>query len=176
VQRSSWIGMVVSTGLFFIAGAVGFWPGVAPEARPYEVATLAMPSLDGLRAARDEPAVPVASMDPSVTLRSPASPFDGEGGGSVTLERQNVPVAQILQELFQQAGRSYVIDSRVRGRTSVTVHNAPFVGALFTVLRASPMPLACQHRDDGVYVVLPENSNQGLGTGKAGAGSVAPVF
>jgi Secretin and TonB N terminus short domain. len=76
----------------------------------------------------------------------------GQTPGSVTVEGEGVPVRQVLDSLFQQAGLQYVLDPAVQGDVTVKVKDVPFETALRLVLRAAH---AHVQRGGRVYVIGP---------------------
>ncbi|MEP0764998.1 MAG: secretin and TonB N-terminal domain-containing protein [Fimbriimonadia bacterium] len=76
----------------------------------------------------------------------------GQTPGSVTVEGEGVPVRQVLDSLFQQAGLQYVLDPAVQGDVTVKVKDVPFETALRLVLRQLRLTYSVE---GGVYVIGP---------------------
>lgn len=70
----------------------------------------------------------------------------------VSLDYNDAPIHQVLEELFNGARQSYVIDVGVSGTVTLKVSGIPFEDALRLVLLTAPRPLTYV-RENGVYVV-----------------------
>ncbi|MES2460547.1 MAG: hypothetical protein V4671_08175 [Armatimonadota bacterium] len=72
----------------------------------------------------------------------------------ITLDLQDAPVRQVLEQLFNNAKVSFSIANEIQGFVTLKITDQPFENALRLILRSSSVPLTFVE-EKGVFIVKP---------------------
>jgi hypothetical protein len=120
-------------------------------------------------AANPEPDAPPAAAAPQAT---PAQTVDTTPEGQVTIASRGQDVRQVLHDLFDQAGRNYVIESVPRIELFLSLTGVEFEEALQIICQIASLEVDVQN---GIYYVTrrPPQPRLSVNPGPAAAGPAA---
>ena len=180
MKKSSQITLATSLVLFLVAGSIKFWP----EDRSFSASLAALTSHDNLPGTQQlsRGSLPVArSFAPgwagsttappnAAAPATPETPFNGTNPSVpgafpkpppaptrtiISLTAKNMPVGQLLAQIFHQAGASFTLNGQMNEPVTITFDNMPFEQAVRQALGQTEQPRLRLDIENGVYVVGP---------------------